>query len=145
MITTRNYYLAKGITILKVLELGNNSCREMIFLRTLILIFFSLMICYLLFSYAEPDPAVIATDGVEKFKNENFEIIIVDTRFSSYIIHSSFSKFFILLFILGFLVQFFYCMFTLCCQFTMCFCILVVGTSKKIRFLKKCYKFLMQL
>ena len=31
-------------------------------------------------SYTEPDPAVIAADGVEKFKNENFEIIIVDTR-----------------------------------------------------------------
>jgi len=30
-------------------------------------------------SYTEPDPAVIAADGVEKFKNENFEIIIVDT------------------------------------------------------------------
>lgn len=33
------------------------------------------------FSYSEPDPAVIAADGVEKFKKENFEIIIVDTRY----------------------------------------------------------------
>ena len=30
-------------------------------------------------SYVETDPVVIAADGVEKFKNENFEIIIVDT------------------------------------------------------------------
>lgn len=30
-------------------------------------------------SYTEADPAIIAGDGVEKFKNDNFEIIIVDT------------------------------------------------------------------
>merc|ERR1712014_392723 len=30
-------------------------------------------------SYTEVDPAVIAGDGVEMFKNEGFEIIIVDT------------------------------------------------------------------
>lgn len=30
-------------------------------------------------SYTEVDPAVIAQEGVEKFKKENFEIIIVDT------------------------------------------------------------------
>lgn len=30
-------------------------------------------------SYSEPDPAIIAADGIEKFKKENFEIIIVDT------------------------------------------------------------------
>ncbi|XP_054724835.1 signal recognition particle subunit SRP54 [Uloborus diversus] len=30
-------------------------------------------------SYTEVDPVVIAQEGVEKFKNENFEIIIVDT------------------------------------------------------------------
>ncbi|XP_076306075.1 signal recognition particle 54k [Tachypleus tridentatus] len=30
-------------------------------------------------SYTEVDPVVIAQDGVEKFKNEGFEIIIVDT------------------------------------------------------------------
>lgn len=30
-------------------------------------------------SYIETDPVVIATDGVEKFKTEGFEIIIVDT------------------------------------------------------------------
>lgn len=31
------------------------------------------------FSYTEIDPVVIAQEGVEKFKNEGFEIIIVDT------------------------------------------------------------------
>ena len=31
------------------------------------------------FSYTESDPVVIAQDGVEKFKSENFEIIIIDT------------------------------------------------------------------
>ena len=31
------------------------------------------------FSYTEIDPVVIAQEGVEKFKAENFEIIIVDT------------------------------------------------------------------
>lgn len=30
-------------------------------------------------SYTEVDPVIIAADGVEKFKNENFDIIIVDT------------------------------------------------------------------
>ena len=30
-------------------------------------------------SYTEPDPAVIAYEGVEKFKEEGFDIIIVDT------------------------------------------------------------------
>lgn len=30
-------------------------------------------------SYTEMDPVVIAAEGVEKFKTENFEIIIVDT------------------------------------------------------------------
>lgn len=33
----------------------------------------------LLNSYTEMDPVIIASEGVEKFKNENFEIIIVDT------------------------------------------------------------------
>lgn len=33
-------------------------------------------------SYTEMDPVVIALEGVEKFKAENFEIIIVDTRYS---------------------------------------------------------------
>jgi signal recognition particle subunit SRP54 len=33
------------------------------------------MIC----SYTEVDPVVIAQDGVEMFKKEGFEIIIVDT------------------------------------------------------------------
>lgn len=32
-----------------------------------------------MFSYTEMDPVVIATEGVDKFKGENFEIIIVDT------------------------------------------------------------------
>ena len=30
-------------------------------------------------SYTEPDPVVIAQEGVSKFKDEGFEIIIVDT------------------------------------------------------------------
>ncbi len=30
-------------------------------------------------SYTEMDPVIIASEGVEKFKTENFEIIIVDT------------------------------------------------------------------
>ena len=31
-------------------------------------------------SYTEMDPVVIAQEGVDKFKADNFEIIIVDTR-----------------------------------------------------------------
>ena len=31
------------------------------------------------FSYTEVDPVVIAQDGVEMFKKEGFEVIIVDT------------------------------------------------------------------
>ena len=31
------------------------------------------------FSYTETDPVVIAQEGTEKFKEEGFEIIIVDT------------------------------------------------------------------
>ena len=31
------------------------------------------------FSYVESDPLVIAMDGVETFRKENFEMIIVDT------------------------------------------------------------------
>ena len=34
---------------------------------------------FLLHSYTEMDPVVIAAEGVEKFKSESFEIIIVDT------------------------------------------------------------------
>ena len=30
-------------------------------------------------SYTEPDPVVIAQEGLSKFKDEGFEIIIVDT------------------------------------------------------------------
>ena len=37
-----------------------------------------LLFCFT--SYTELDPVNIAADGVEKFKKENFEIIIVDTR-----------------------------------------------------------------
>lgn len=33
----------------------------------------------IIFSYTEVDPVVIAQDGVEMFKKEGFEIIIVDT------------------------------------------------------------------
>ena len=32
-------------------------------------------------SYTEMDPVVIAQDGVEKFKEDSFEVIIVDTRY----------------------------------------------------------------
>ena len=32
------------------------------------------------FSYTEMDPVVIAQEGVEKFKEDHFEVIIVDTR-----------------------------------------------------------------
>lgn len=35
--------------------------------------------CFVFFSYTEIDPVVIAQDGVEMFKKEGFEIIIVDT------------------------------------------------------------------
>lgn len=31
-------------------------------------------------SYTEMDPVVIAQEGVDKFKSDNFEVIIVDTR-----------------------------------------------------------------
>jgi signal recognition particle subunit SRP54 len=31
------------------------------------------------FSYNEENPVIIASNGVEKFKNDSFEIIIVDT------------------------------------------------------------------
>lgn len=34
---------------------------------------------YYIFSYTEVDPVVIAQDGVDMFKKEGFEIIIVDT------------------------------------------------------------------
>ena len=38
------------------------------------------MYCIVVFySYTEIDPVVIAQEGVEKFREENFEIIIVDT------------------------------------------------------------------
>ena len=29
------------------------------------------------------DPVIIAQEGVDKFKDDNFEIIIVDTRYST--------------------------------------------------------------
>lgn len=34
---------------------------------------------FCIFSYTEVDPVVIAQDGVDMFKKEGFEIIIVDT------------------------------------------------------------------
>ena len=37
------------------------------------------IVIFLLGSYTEIDPVVIAYEGVEKFKDEDFEIIIVDT------------------------------------------------------------------
>lgn len=33
----------------------------------------------MIFSYTEVDPVVIAQDGVDMFKKEGFEIIVVDT------------------------------------------------------------------
>lgn len=36
-------------------------------------------VCVCVCSYTEMDPVIIAAEGVEKFKGENFEIIIVDT------------------------------------------------------------------
>ena len=36
-------------------------------------------VLFMIFSYTEVDPVVIAQDGVEMFKKEGFEIIIVDT------------------------------------------------------------------
>lgn len=38
-----------------------------------------LNIVYTIFSYTEVDPVVIAQDGVDMFKKEGFEIIVVDT------------------------------------------------------------------
>lgn len=40
--------------------------------------------CILVYSYTEMDPVVIAQEGVEKFKEDSFEVIIVDTRYISY-------------------------------------------------------------
>lgn len=45
--------------------------------RSLYLSFLALFLAD--FSYSEIDPVIIARDGVDKFKQENFEIIIVDT------------------------------------------------------------------
>lgn len=47
----------------------------------LLYVFFEYLINSLILfcSYTEVDPVVIAQDGVEMFKNEGFEIIIVDT------------------------------------------------------------------
>lgn len=39
---------------------------------------FSVMLWFV-YSYTEVDPVVIAVDGVEQFKKEGFEIIIIDT------------------------------------------------------------------
>ena len=44
------------------------------------LIFFPVVVS----SYTEADPVVIAQEGVDKFKQENFEIIIVDTRYANF-------------------------------------------------------------
>lgn len=48
-------------------------------------------------SYTEADPVVIAQEGVDKFKQENFEIIIVDTRYVSLCLNCIFSFFFSML------------------------------------------------
>ena len=39
------------------------------------------------FSYTEMDPVIIAQDGVEKFKEDSFKVIIVDTRYMYIHIH----------------------------------------------------------
>ena len=82
-------------------------------------------------SYTEMDPVVIAQEGVEKFKDDNFEILIVDTRsvclsvclsgqpFMSVClsVHLSHTKYIFL-------------------------SLAVVDTNRKNHYLKKCYKFL---
>lgn len=62
------------------------------------------------------DPVVIAQDGVQKFKADNFEIIIVDTR---YMVNCWMC--------VGFIDD-----------------CLVVVTNRLSHYLKKCFKFLMQ-
>lgn len=47
-------------------------------LPTLTCVFFFILNLFI-FSYTEVDPVVIAQDGVDMFKKEGFEIIIVDT------------------------------------------------------------------
>ncbi len=42
-------------------------------------------------SYTEMDPVVIAQEGVEKFKGDNYEVIIVDTRWVELHWHRPFS------------------------------------------------------
>jgi signal recognition particle subunit SRP54 len=37
------------------------------------------MLIFIIFSYTEVDPVVIAQDGVDTFKKKGYEIIIVDT------------------------------------------------------------------
>ena len=34
------------------------------------------------YSYTEMDPVVIAQEGVERFREDGFEIVIVDTRYN---------------------------------------------------------------
>lgn len=42
-------------------------------------IIYMFIFIFFIFSYTEVDPVVIAQDGVDMFKKEGFEIIIVDT------------------------------------------------------------------
>ena len=49
---------------------------------------------FIVSSYTEADPVVIAQEGVDKFKQENFEIIIVDTRYVNLCLNCLFSFFF---------------------------------------------------
>ena len=52
----------------------------MFYLRMYVCTYVRMYVCtYVFASYTEMDPVVIAQEGVEKFKAENFEIIIVDT------------------------------------------------------------------
>ena len=43
----------------------------------------------LCFSYTEMDPVVIAQEGVDKFKEDSFEVIIVDTRYTCMYMYST--------------------------------------------------------
>jgi len=62
------------------------------------------------------DPVVIAQDGVQKFKSDNFEIIIVDTRYSIDVV-----------------------------KFSVLASTIVVVINRRSLCLKKCFKCLMQL
>ena len=75
-------------TLLSIHVIVSDSEIKYLFFYLLIFYYIYLLFIYLfiyelffLFSYTEMDPVVIAQEGVDKFKQENFEIIIVDTRY----------------------------------------------------------------